>query len=313
MAREKIAKAPQAKEPFYRAWKRDKQLYFMLIPIVIYLFIFAYMPMYGIQIAFKDYDIADGILGSEWVGFDQFIRFFNSAQFVNALKNTLVLSFYELIAGFPIPIILALFITQLRSQRYKKFVQLVTYAPHFISQVVVVGMLFLFMSPSSGIINNIMGIFGLDPINFLGVSEYYKHIYVWSGIWQGAGWGSIIYIAALAAVSPSLYEAAKIDGASKFKQMWHIDIPSIIPTATILLILNCGSIMSQGAQKAFLLQTEMTAYSQEIIATYVYKVGLINNQFSYSSAIGLFNNIINVILLLTVNKIASKVSDNSLW
>ena len=293
--------------------RRDYQLYIMMLPVVVYLFIFAYIPIYGVQIAFKDYNVGQGILGSPWMGFDNFTRFFRSFQFWNVLKNTLVLSLYGLIAGFPIPILLALMVTQVRREGFKKFVQTVTYAPHFISEVVVVGMLFIFLSPTSGIVNIGLGKLGVQAVNFLAEPSMYKHLYVWSGVWQGAGWGSIIYIAALSAVSPELYEAARIDGASKFQQIVHIDFPSILPTATILLIMNAGSIMNQGAQKAFLMQTGTTAASQEIIATYVYKVGLIQNQFSYSSAIGLFNNIINIILLVTVNTVSRRLSENSLW
>lgn len=293
--------------------RRDYQLYLMMLPVVVYLFIFAYLPIYGVQIAFKDYNVALGIEESPWVGFANFERFFRSYQFWNILKNTLILSFYSLIAGFPIPIILALMITQVQREGFKKFVQTVTYAPHFISEVVIVGMLFLFLSPSSGIVNIVMGRFGMESINFMAESSMYKHLYVWSGVWQGAGWGSIIYIAALSSVNPELYESARMDGASKFQQILHIDLPSIMPTAIILLIMNMGSIMNQSAQKAYLMQTPLTASSQEIIATYVYKIGLIENQFSYSSAIGLFNNIINVILLVTVNTISRKVSDTSLW
>lgn len=293
--------------------RRDYQLYIMMLPVVVYLFIFAYIHIYGVQIAFKDYNVGQGILGSPWVGFDNFTRFFRSFQFWNVLKNTLVLSLYGLIAGFPIPILLALMVTQVRREGFKKFVQTVTYAPHFISEVVVVGMLFIFLSPTSGIVNIRLGKLGVQAVNFLAEPSMYKHLYVWSGVWQGAGWGSIIYIAALSAVSPELYEAARIDGASKFQQIVHIDFPSILPTATILLIMNAGSIMNQGAQKAFLMQTGTTAASQEIIATYVYKVGLIQNQFSYSSAIGLFNNIINIILLVTVNTVSRRLSENSLW
>ncbi len=298
---------------FSAMMRRDYQLYIMMLPVVVYLFIFAYIPIYGVQIAFKDYNVGQGILGSPWVGFDNFTRFFRSFQFWNVLKNTLVLSLYGLIAGFPIPILLALMVTQVRREGFKKFVQTVTYAPHFISEVVVVGMLFIFLSPTSGIVNIGLGKLGVQAVNFLAEPSMYKHLYVWSGVWQGAGWGSIIYIAALSAVSPELYEAARIDGASKFQQIVHIDFPSILPTATILLIMNAGSIMNQGAQKAFLMQTGTTAASQEIIATYVYKVGLIQNQFSYSSAIGLFNNVINIILLVTVNTVSRRLSENSLW
>lgn len=293
--------------------RRDYQLYLMMLPVVVYLFIFNYLPMYGIQIAFRDYNIATGITGSTWVGMEHFIRFFRSFQFFNIIKNTLVLSLYGLLAGFPLPIILALLVTQTRNRLFKNTVQTITYAPHFVSVVVVVGMLFLFLSPRTGIVNNALTVFGLKQINFLAEPAMYKHLYVWSGIWQSTGWGSIIYIAALSSVSPELYEAAKIDGASKFKQILHIDIPSILPTAVILLILNAGSIMNQGAQKAYLMQTPTTASAQEIISTYVYKVGLIQNDFSYSAAIGLFESLVNIVLLILVNSISKKLTETSLW
>lgn len=289
------------------------QLYLMLVPAIIYFIIFHYIPMYGVQVAFRDFDIAKGVTGSPWIGLENFQRFFDSYYFKTVIVNTLTLSFYGLIAGFPLPIILALFVTQIQNGKFRKVVQTITYAPHFISVVIVAGMLYIFLSPSSGLVNIILQKFGNEPINFMADAQYYKHLYVWSGVWQGMGWGSVIYVAALSAVDPGLYEAADIDGATKLKKILHIDLPSIIPTAVIMLIMDCGKIMNQSAVKALLLQTPPTAASVELISTYVYKAGLINNDFGYSTAIGLFNNIINIILLITVNKIADKVSGTSLW
>lgn len=292
---------------------RDYQLYLLALPAIVYLFIFNYIPMYGASIAFKSFNAVEGILGSPWAGFQHFERFFNSYQFWTLIKNTIGLSLYELIVGFPIPILLALLLNQTRSKRFKSLVQTVTYAPHFISIVVMVGMLFLFLSPRSGIINHIIVAFGGEPILFMGDPAYFKSIYVFSGIWQSMGWASILYLAALASVSPELYEAAKVDGASKWQLIRHIDIPSIIPTAVILFILNVGQIMNVGFQKLYLMQTPTTANSQEIIATYIYKIGLINSQYSYSTAINLFNSAINIILLILVNQISKRVSNTSLW
>lgn len=301
------------RQPLSIYLKRNYQLYLFLIPAVVYLFIFNYMPMYGVQIAFKDYNIALGINGSPWVNFKHFQRFFHSFQFKNLLGNTLAISFYSLFAGFPIPIIMALLITHTRSVIFRNAVQTIAYAPHFISSVVVVGMLYLFLSPRNGIVNILIQTLGGQAQNFMGFPSMYKHLYVWSGIWQNTGWSSIIYVAALSAVNPELYEAARIDGASTSKQILHIDLPSILPTAIILLILHAGSIMSVGAEKAYLMQNAQTAGSQEIISTYVYKIGLIKNQFSYSAAIGLFNSIVNIALLATVNTISKKLTQTSLW
>lgn len=292
---------------------RDYQLYLLVLPAVFYLILFNYIPMYGVQIAFKNYIAAKGILGSPWIGFGHFERFFNSYQFWTVLKNTLGISLYTLIAGFPAPIILALMLHHTKNQRFKTIVQTVTYAPHFISTVVLVGMLYLVLSPTSGFVNHIIAAVGGEPKFFMAETQSFKHIYVLSGIWQGTGFGSIIYLAALSSVSPELYEAAKIDGASTFKQILNIDLPGILPTAVILLVLNAGSIMNVGFQKAFLMQNPLTEQSQEIIATYVYKAGLINTQYGYSAAIGLFNTVINIILLITVNQIAKKLTENSLW
>lgn len=308
-----LSPSPSKSNTFLKTLKRDYQLYLLALPAVIYFIIFNYIPMYGVQIAFKDFYASKGIIGSEWVGFKYFQKFFRSYQFWPLIKNTIGISFYQLIAGFPIPIILALLLNQTRNQKYKKFVQTVTYAPHFISIVVLAGMMYIFLSPSNGIINTLLAKLGFEKVFFLGKPEWFKTIYVLSGIWQDAGWGAIIYIAALGSVAPELYEAAKVDGANKWDLIWHVDIPAIIPTAVILLILNVGNFMNVGFQKAYLLQNSLNITSSEIISTYVYKIGLISSQYSYSTAIGLFNTVINLILLITVNKISKILTENSLW
>lgn len=292
------------------------QLYVFLLPAMLSLLIFSYWPMYGILLAFKDYNPLEGIIGSPWAdnyGFEHFIRFFKNPKSVELIWNTVVISLYGLIAGFPIPIILALGLNQLRNIKFKKLVQTVTYAPHFISIVVLVGMLNIFLSTNGGLINKIVELFGHEPILFMGDEKYWRHIYVWSGIWQGAGWSAIIYIAALAGVSPELHEAAIVDGATRMERILNIDLPSIMPTMVIILILNCGSIMGVGFEKAYLMQNPLNTGVSEIISTYIYKVGLINSEYGFSTAVGMFNSIVNAILLLTVNKIANKVSGSGLW
>lgn len=293
--------------------RKNWQYYILCLPALIYIVVFSYGPMYGIQIAFRDYTVKGGITGSEWVGLKWIQRFFDSPNFWQLLKNTLGISVYQLIAGFPLPIILALLINQCPGKKFKKTIQTVTYAPHFISVVVLVGMLEVFLSPSTGLLNNILSSVGLDKIFFMGEPEYFKSIYVWSGIWQSTGWGTIIYIAALSGISPDLYEAAKIDGAGKFQLIRYIEIPSILPTCVMLFILNMGSFMNVGMQKALLMQNSVNLASSEIISTYVYKIGLLSGQFSYSTAIGLFEMVINVTLLLTANKIAKQVGQRGLF
>ena len=293
-----------------KAW----QLYlFMLIPLLYYA-VFQYAPMYGIQIAFKNFSGSLGILGSPWVGFANFTRFFNSYQFVLLIKNTLLLSFLTLICGFPIPIILALLLNQVGNKKFKKVVQTVTYAPYFLSTVVLVGMVFVFLAPRGGIINNIIHIFGGQSVFFMGDPGWFRPLYIITDIWQQSGWASIIYIAALAGISPELHEAAIVDGASRLRRIWHIDIPGILPTIVIMLIMRSGSLMSVGFDKAYLMQTSLNLDASEIISTYVYKVGLTaNTQFSFAAAVGLFNSVINLILIATVNQIAKKVGETSLW
>lgn len=288
------------------------QLYLFLLPALIYFIVFHYLPMYGILIAFKDFVATKGIMGSPWVGFKHFERFFDSFQFWTLIKNTLGLSVVQLIVGFPLPIFLALMLNQIRSEKYKRFVQTVVYAPHFISVVVLAGMIFVFFS-NNGLINNIILLFGGDPISFMAKPEWFKPLYIASGVWQETGWAAIIYLAALAGVSPELHEAAVMDGANKWQRIFHVDIPAIMPTAVILLILSVGGIMNIGFEKAYLLQTPMNQPSAEIIPTYVYKMGLQQAQYSFAAAVGLFNAVINLILLVAVNKFAKKLSGTGLW
>ena len=292
---------------------RRYQLYLFLLPTLFYFIIFHYIPMYGATIAFKDYSPYLGILGSPWIGFEQFERFFQSSQFWNLISNTLILSIYQLAVGFPIPIILALLINYAAKGRFKKVIQTVTYAPHFISTVVIVGMLMVFLDPQYGLVNHIITIFTDKPILFMADENWFTSIYVWSGIWQNAGWGTIIYLAALSNVNPGMHEAAIVDGASKLRRIWHIDLPTIAPAIVILLILDMGSLLAVGFEKVFLMQNPLNLASSEIISTYVYKIGLQSAQFSFATAVGLFNAVINLILLLSVNRIAKKVGQASLW
>lgn len=295
-----------------KAIKRNYQIYLFLLPTLFYFLIFCYIPMAGVQIAFKEFSPGLGIWKSPWVGMEQFERFFNSYQFKTVIVNTLKISLSNLIFGFPVPILLALMINQLNFGKLKKVLQTATYAPHFISIPAVVGMIVIMLSPGGLIYNVIDKITGGDAGIPMGSAGWFSTIFVISEIWQHAGWDAIIYIASLTAVSPDLYEAAEIDGAGKLQKIRYIDIPSIMPTAVVLLIMNSGRIMSVGFEKVLLMQNPMNIPGSEIISTYVYKIGLIGMEYSYSAAIGLFNSIINLILILAVNGIAKKVSDVSL-
>ena len=302
-------------KPLSRKLKKARQnydLYLLLLPTLIYFVVFHYLPMYGVQIAFKNFNPVLGINGSPWIGFEQFERFFNSYQFWPIIKNSIGLALFEM-AMFPVPIIMALLLNQLTSKRFKSFVQTVTYAPHFISVVVIVGMLYLFLSPRGGIVNQLIVLLGGDPIFFFGISEWFKSLFVFSGVWQSFGWGMIIYLAALTSISPELHEAATVDGASKLRRIWHIDIPGILPTVIILLILNVGNLLNVGFEKVYLMQNPLNLSSSEIIQTHVYKAGLLGAQYSYSTAVGLFNSAINFILLIFINQVARKAGQNSLW
>lgn len=298
-----------AKKSLIRHW----QFYLLILPPVLYFIIFKYIPMVNSVIAFKDYNVVQGIWGSEWVGFKHFELFFNNPQFWILIKNTFFLSLYALAVGFPIPILLALSLNEIRNGIFKKTVQMVTYAPYFISTVIIVSMLTLMFSPRLGIVNQLLGKLGLESINFLGLPDMFRDIYVWSDVWQHAGYSAIIYLAALSGVDPSHYEAAKVDGATRIQKILYIDLPSIMPVATIILILSVGNIMALGFEKVFLLQNPLNLSSSEVIATYVYKIGLLNANFSFATAVGLFNSMINLILLLVVNALARKISKNGLW
>ena len=293
--------------------RQNYQLYIFLIPAIVFIVLFMYTPLYGLQIAFKNYRGGEGIWGSAWVGLKWFNQFFSTPRCWEIVKNTLTISVYSLIAGFPLPICLAIILNYVKNLRFKKFAQTVTYMPYFISTVVLVAMMNLFFSPSSGFINTIIKAFGGEAVYFMGMSSLFPHMYVWSGIWQSMGYSSIIYIAALSGVSPELHESAVIDGANILQRIWHIDIPTIMPTMIILLIMSCGNIMNVGYEKVYLMQNDLIADVSEIISTYVYKIGLTNNQFSFSTAIGLMNNVINFVILVAANKLANKLFGSGLW
>lgn len=295
------------RDSFLQKVKKQKLLLVMLVPGLVLTFIFKYIPMYGVLIAFKDYNPLRGILDSPWIGFTEFEKFLSSPNFMNLLMNTLKLSVYGLLLGFLPPIILAIMLNQLLSEKAKKRIQLVLYAPNFISVVVIVGMIFLFFSVD-GPVNHILGFFGIKA-SFLTDPDWFRPLYIFSGIWQGMGWASTLYTATLVNVDTSLVEAAKLDGANIFQRIWHIDIPTLKPIMVIQFILAAGGIMSVGYEKAYLMQTSLNLTSSEIISTYVYKVGLVSGDYSYSTAVGLFNTVINVILLVAVNKLVSKVND----
>ena len=293
--------------------KHDWQLYVLALPALIYLFIFKLMPIYGLQIAFKDYSPARGFLNSKWIGFDHFERFFNSLQFWPVLRNTMVIGFYELFAGALPPVILALLLHNMTNKKFKSFFQTISYAPHFISTVVVCGMVILLFSPTSGAINAIIAALGGEKYNFMADPALFPHIYVWSGVWQKLGWSSILYLSALAGADQELYEAAKVDGANKLQRIIYLDVATVIPLFTIQFIMSCGSIMSASTQKVLMLQNSLNLPTSEIINTYVYKQGLTLMKYGYSSAIGLFQTIVDVTMLLVVNKISGTISENSLW
>lgn len=293
--------------------KKNWILYLMVTPVVLYYIIFSYVPMYGVLLAFKDYQIKKGILGSPWVGLEHFRRFFSAYDFKRLLMNTIGLSVYGMIAGFPIPIVFALMLNYLRHHKLKKVIQMVSYAPYFISTVVICGMITIFMSQDSGIFNVIRGLFGLEPINFLAKAEYFKHIYVWSGIWQGMGWSSIIYISALAGVDYEMHEAAIVDGATKIQRMIHVDLPSIKPTILMLFILQMGGLLGVGFEKVYLLQNSLNRSAASVISTYVYEVGLINSDYGYSTAVGLFNSVISLFLVVASNQLSKKFAGESLF
>lgn len=292
--------------------KTGWQLYVLILPAVIYIFLMNYLPLFGVQIAFKDYRPSKGILGSTWVGLKYFRQFINYPNFRLIITNTLRISLYTLLT-FPCAVIFALLLNEIQRTGVKKGIQMITYAPHFFSTVVVCSMVLLFLRKDSGVINNLLSMIGMERREFINVANYFEDIYVWSGVWQNLGWNSIIYISALSSVSPDLVEAARIDGANRLDIIRHINIPCIAPTIIIMLILSCGSILSVGFEKTFLLQKSLNLSRSQIISTYTYEVGLKNAQYSYSAAIGLFNTVVNFLLLILVNAVARRVSSVSIW
>lgn len=293
-------------------WKRNKSLYFLVIPVILFYILFHYKPMYGAVIAFQDYNPRLGVSGSDWVGLDQFLRFFASPYFGRLLKNTLLLSVYGIVFGFPAPIILALLLNELKARKFKKTVQTITYLPHFISLVVVTGIIKDF-TQSTGLINDIIVTLGGVRTSLIQNPALYRTIYIVSDIWQGIGWGSIIYLSALSGVDQQLYEAASIDGAGRWKQLLHVTLPGIAPTIVIMLIMRMGQLLGTGYEKTILLYNEATYETADVVASYIYRVGILERNWSYSTAIGLFNSGINLVLLIITNMISKRVSETSLW
>lgn len=301
------------KQSFKAYMKGHYDLYLLLLPAVLFTAIFAYIPMYGVLMAFQDYSPARGIWGSAFVGLKHFEKFFSTYMAKQIITNTVVLAAYSLVVSFPFPIILALMLNYCVNKRFGKMVQTVTYMPYFISVMVLVGMMNIFFSTNYGVVNEVLKALGREPYSFMSSEASFRHMYVWSGIWQGTGYSSVIYFAALSGIDPTLYEAAELDGASKLQKIRYIDLPSIMPTVIIMLIMSAGSLMSVGFDKAYLMQNDRNSGVSEILSTYVYKVGLIDTRYSFSAAINLFNSGINFVILLVVNKIFAKVGETSLW
>ena len=300
-------------QKFLLYMQRNWQLYLLFLPVVVYFVIFHYMPMLGIQIAFKNYSFRKGIWNSPWIGLTHFKRFFSSYYCGETIYNTLMISLYSLVVRTPLPIILALLMNEVKSNGYRRVVQTVTYAPYFISTVVMCSMVMLFLSPDSGLINNIIVALGGQKRYFMGEAASFKTIYVLSAAWQYTGWDAVIYMAALSGIDPELHEAAMIDGAGRLRRIWHINLPGILPTIIILLIMSCGTLMSVGFEKVFLLQNDLNRSASDVISTLVYRQGIENRDYSYSTAVNVFNSVVNCLLLVTVNTIARKVGETSLW
>lgn len=297
-----------------KEWRRHRFLYMMVIPLIIYYGMFHYGPMYGILMAFQDYSIVDGISGSEFIGWDNFIKFFNSSHCWRLIRNTLLISIQSIIFSFPAPLILALLLNEVGNQRFKKLVQTITYLPHFVSLVVVCGMLNQFLAKSGFITNMLVDMGMVERVNLLGVKEYFRTIFIASGIWQEVGWGTIIYLAALTGVDEQLYEAAMIDGAGRWKRVLYITLPSISPTIIMLFILRLGQVMSVGFEKIILLYNPQTYETADVLSSYIYRYGLSGSfDYGYTTAIGLFASVINLVLVLSANKISRKISETSLW
>lgn len=297
-------------------WKRaveQKYLLLLLFPGLIYYLIFHYLPMYGVIIAFKKYEFSLGILGSKWVGLKNFEAFISGPYFFRTIRNTLLLSIYNLIFFFPIPIIFALFLNEIKINWYKKIIQTISYLPHFISVVIVVGLMQSLLSPSTGVINKIIAATGHEPINFFMKPEWFRTLYIASSIWQEFGWSSIIYLAALSSVDEGLYEAAHLDGAGRLKCIWHITLPAISPTIITVLLLKVGNLLTIGYEKVILMYNAGTYETADIISSYVYRVGIGKSNYSFGTAVGLMNSIVSMILILTTNFVSKKLTETSLW
>ena len=292
---------------------RDYQIYLILLPSIAVVIIFNYVPMYGIQLAFRDFHFQEGILGSPWVGMKHFIRIVGMQQFWLALKNTVGIQLYSLAVGFPAPILLAIMLNECAFPKFKKTVQMISYAPNFISTVVICGIVLLFTNKNMGMINNIIALLGGERIDFMVQPEWFQTVYVLSGVWQGVGFGSIIYIATLSGVDPQLVEAAVIDGANRLQKIWHVDLPCLYPTIVILLIFSLGGLLGVGFEKILLLQNPLNMETSDVISTYVYRLGLVGAQYSFTTAVGLFNSVVSFLLLALVNRLARRLSGTSLW
>lgn len=294
--------------------QRDKWLYIFLAPIIIYFIIFKYLPMLGTIMAFQNFKFAKGFTGSEWVGLKNFIRLFSSSDFYMILRNTLLLNVASVIFGFPIPVILAIFLNEVKGKIFKRVTQSIMYLPHFMSWVVLGGILIEMLSPSTGVVNMILkNVFGITPIYFMASKTWWPVTFVVSGIWQGAGWGTIVYLAAITGIDPQLFEAAKIDGAGKFRQIWHVTLPGILSTIVIMLILRMGTMMDIGFEQVYVMMNAAVRDVSEVISTYVYRLGIEGAQYSYTTAIGLFQSVISCILVFSTNKISQKLSGEGLW
>ena len=292
---------------------REWQLYVMLLPTLIWLIVFLYKPMYGLQIAFKDYSIFKGVANSPWIGFEHFETLFSSEQFTRALRNTIAISFYSLLIGFPVPILLALMFNEILQKKFKSTAQTIVYLPHFISSVIIAGIVITAFSPSAGIVNTIIGWFGLDPVYFLTKPEWFRPIFIGTTIWQEAGFQSIVYLAAIAGVSPTLYESAVVDGASRWQMMWKITIPSILPTILIMLIIRIGNLLEVSFEMIILLYQPATYETADVVNTFIYRQGLEGGRYDFAAAAGLFNAVVAFVLVMGANSISKRYSRTSLW
>lgn len=299
-------------DSFY-SYRKHFPLVVMFLPAIIYFFVFKYIPIYGITLAFKDYNISKGIMGSEWVGLEHFTKLLRSSTFTRSVRNTIIISFGKILFGFPAPIILALFLNEVKNLRFKKVVQTISYMPHFLSWVILAGIFHQFFSPSNGVINNILGMLGIEPIYFMASNEWFRTVLVATSVWQGVGWGTVVYIAAIAGINPEYYEAAECDGASRFQKMFKITLPLLAPTIAVLFILRVGSVLDAGFDQVFNLYSKVVFETGDIIDTYVYRLGLGNMKYDQATAVGLFKNAIGFVLVVITNFVSKKLSGSGIW